>query len=363
MRVLVIGAGVIGCAVAHELARRGADVTIVDRGAVGQGATQASAGMLVPYHEVHEPGAFLTLAARSLAMYDEFIERLASDAGEPVEYTRTGTLHVAAEDDELDALRRLHAALRAAGVESHLLHAAELRELEPHLAAGSIGGLLVPAHGFVAQEAMTDALARAAVLRGAMLLRRSVRRVRSSTTLVADTDQDPIEADRVVIAAGSWSGQVTVDGDRSLPVRPVRGQLLRLEWPHPPLARILWSPRCYLVPRRDGTLLVGATVEDVGFDARATVAGVRDLMDAACDLVPEAWRAGLQSVRVGLRPAAPDDLPVIGGSHGADGVIYATAHYRNGVLLTPITAALVADLVLENRADPILEAFSPGRFA
>ncbi|MGH9311685.1 MAG: FAD-dependent oxidoreductase, partial [Vicinamibacterales bacterium] len=143
----------------------------------------------------------------------------------------------------------------------------------------------------------------------------------------------------------------------------VRGQLLRLAWPRAPLARIVWGPRCYLVPRRDGTLLVGATVEEVGFDERATVAGVRDLMDAACEILPDAWRAGFKEARVGLRPATPDGLPVIGRSPGLDGVLYATGHYRNGVLLAPITAALVADLVLEGRTDPILDAFSPGRFA
>lgn len=364
MRVVVIGAGVIGSAVAYELARRGAAVTVVDPRPIGGGATQASAGMLVPYHEAPERGPFLELAERSLALYDEFIDRLAEDSGGRVEYARTGTLEVALDDTAADELKARGAALGGAGIACGWVDARQARTLEPRLAADVTAGLMIGAHGFVAQEAMTDALARAAVRNGAACLRRGVRRVsRADRALAVDTDEGTIDADRVVVAAGSWSGQLRIDGDGALPIRPVRGQLLRLDWPHPPLARIVWGPRCYLVPRSDRTLLVGATVEEVGFDERATVAGVRDLMDAACELIPDAWRAGFGAVRVGLRPATPDGLPIIGRSSSNPAVVYATGHYRNGVLLAPVTARLVADLVLDGRQDPILEAFSPARFA
>jgi glycine oxidase len=365
VRVLVAGAGVIGCAIAYELARRGAVVTIVDPRPVGAGATQASAGMLVPYHEA-ESGPFRTLAERSLALYDGFIARVAEDAPDvQVEYARTGTLEVALDEVSAAALARQAADHAAAGIECRRLDAAEAREMEPHLAADVTAGLFIPAHGFVAPDVLTAALARAAAAHGASSAARTVRAIRRRTdgTLTIETDAGGLEADRVVIAAGSWSGQVRVDGDRPPPVRPVRGQLLRVEWPHAPLARIIWGPRCYLVPRRDRTLLVGATVEDVGFDERPTVAGVRDLMDAACELVPDAWRAGFRDARAGLRPAAPDNLPVLGPSPALDGVVYATGHYRNGVLLAPITAALVADLVLDGRRDPILDSFDPRRFS
>ena len=145
-------------------------------------------------------------------------------------------------------------------------------------------------------------------------------------------------------------------------MRPVRGQLLHLMWNGPPLKRATWSRRCYLVPWQDGSLLVGATVEDVGFDERATVAGVRDLLDAACDLIPQTWTAGFRAARVGLRPGTPDDMPIIGASPTVPGLMYATGHYRNGVLLAPLTAQLVADAMLDNRIDPMLEAVSPSRF-
>ena len=146
-----------------------------------------------------------------------------------------------------------------------------------------------------------------------------------------------------------------------LPVKPVRGQLLQLAWDGPPLHRIVWGPRCYLVPVSAGSILVGATVEDAGFDERTTVAGVRDLLDGACDLVPHLWQAAFAGARVGLRPATADEMPIIGRSAKMPGLVYATGHYRNGILLAPFTARAVADLVLDNREDPLLAATTPQR--
>jgi glycine oxidase len=167
----------------------------------------------------------------------------------------------------------------------------------------------------------------------------------------------------VVLAAGSWSGEIAIEGvSATVPVRPVRGQLLHLGWSGTPLRRVTWSGRCYLVPWEDGTLLVGATVEEAGFDERATVEGVRGLLDAVCAIVPRASTAGFTSARVGLRPATRDDLPVIGASAVVPRLMYATGHYRNGVLLAPLTAQLVADAMLDNRIDPLLAPVSPARF-
>ncbi|MGH9330145.1 MAG: NAD(P)/FAD-dependent oxidoreductase, partial [Vicinamibacterales bacterium] len=196
MRVLVAGAGVIGCAIGHELAQRGAAVTLVDPRPIGGGATQASAGMLVPYHEAEQAGPpFRALAERSLALYDTFIERLAEDTTDRtdgravVEYVRTGTLHVALDEATAAELDRQASAHEASGVECRRLDPAEARAREPQLTADVTGALLVPAHGFVAQEVMTGALARATVARGAEVLRRSVRAVRRArTVLTADTD-------------------------------------------------------------------------------------------------------------------------------------------------------------------------------
>jgi glycine/D-amino acid oxidase-like deaminating enzyme len=172
-----------------------------------------------------------------------------------------------------------------------------------------------------------------------------------------------LSADQVVVAAGSWAGQVGVEGvgDR-VPVKPIRGQLLQVGWSGRPLRRVIWGERCYLVPWSDGSVLVGATVEDAGFDERTTVAGIHDLIEAACDLVPQIWTASVMAARAGLRPGTPDGLPIIGRSTVQPRLVYATGHYRNGVLLSPLTAQLVSDLLLEQVSDPMLQFTDPARF-
>jgi len=181
--------------------------------------------------------------------------------------------------------------------------------------------------------------------------------------MTVDTDRGPLTANAVVLAAGSWSTQIDIEGVAArIPVRPVRGQLLRLGWVGPPLRRVTWGDRCYLVPWDDGTVLVGATVEEAGFDERATVAGVRELLDAACELVPNAVTAGFLGARVGFRPASPDDLPIIGPSRLMPGLMYASGHFRSGILLAPLTARLVADAILDDAVDPAMRTMSPDRF-
>jgi len=363
--IIVVGAGVVGCAVANELARRGASVEIVDDRPVAMGATQASAGVLAPYIEARENSPLLELTVRSLALFDDFVARASADSGVSVLYRRNGTVDVAVTEAEMIALRSKAAVLARLGVPALLLDASTVRSEEPQLGDGVLGGLLIETHGFVAAADLTRALAAAARRAGAQLIEANrVRRiVRRDGDTVVETDRGSLTGSAVVVAAGSWSGGVAIEGVTArVPVRPVRGQRLALAWSGTPLRRVTWSGRCYLVPWDDGTLLVGATVEEAGFDERATVAGVRDLLDAASDIVPHAWTAGFKGARVGLRPATPDDLPVIGASRAAPHVMYATGHYRNGVLLAPLTAQLVADAMLEGRIDPLLRIVSPARF-
>lgn len=363
--IVVIGAGIVGCAVAYELARRGASVQIVDDRPAGMGATQASAGVLAPYIEAPEAGPLLELTVRSLDLFDKFITRVTSVSGVPVMYRRTGTLDVAMHDDMMRRFATTADALAARGVSAELLDAQRVRAEEPHLTGDVRGGLLIASHGFVAAADLTRALATAARRHGAQLIERGrVRRIsRSGGDLIVDTDRGPLTGNGVVLAAGSWSGQIEIDGTAGrVPVRPVRGQLLHLGWTGPRIRRVTWSERCYLVPWDDGTLLVGATVEEAGFDERTTAAGVRDLIEAACELVPDAWTASVVSAKAGLRPASADQLPVIGASSRLPNLMYATGHYRNGVLLSPLTAQLVADAMLEDRIDPLMAATSPQRF-
>ena len=214
-------------------------------------------------------------------------------------------------------------------------------------------------------SSLTEALVWAALRHGAELeTGRHVQAIRHQPNALEVTADDGATwtARHVVIASGSWSGQLEPLDPAARSVRPVRGQLLRLAWKGHPLSHVIWGKDCYVVPWRDGTVLVGATVEEVGFDERTTAAGVRDLLDAVCELLPEAWGATFLEARAGLRPATPDSLPIIGPSSRLDGVVYATGHFRNGVLLAPLTSTIVADLILDGRRDPALTLTTPDRF-
>ncbi len=361
----MVGAGVIGCAVAYELARRGVSVEVIDDRPVGMGATQAAAGMLAPYLESREDHPLLTLTTRSLALYDSFVARAAADSGAVVRYEREGSIEVAVSEEQRQSLVRSAQVLGAHGIEAGLLDADAVRAREPELSGTVLGGLVIPLHGYVSASDLSRALAAAARHHGARILEQGrVQSVEhSGNDLVVRTERGTLTGDAVVLAAGSWSGQIEISGAKSrIPVRPVRGQLLQLAWAGPVPAHVIWSERCYVVPWRDGTVLIGATVEDVGFDERSTVAGVRNLVDAACEILPRAWMASIGAVRVGLRPGTPDQLPIIGRSTILPDLIYATGHFRNGILLAPLTAALVADVLLEDKSDPVLGITSPGRF-
>jgi glycine oxidase len=360
-----VGAGIIGCAIGYELAWRGASVDIVDDRPAGMGATQASAGVLAPYIEARPGSPLLDLTVRSLAVFDQFVERVCSSSGMSVPYRRSGSLEVVTNPEGIARLSSQASMLSSCGVAAELLDEHGVREAEPGLAASVTGGLLVPSHGFVAALSLTEALSAGAREHGARFVRngRALRIGRAGRDLVVETTHIRVAGRAVVLAAGSWSGGVDIEGvSDSVPVKPIRGQLVQLSWSGQVMRRVLWGEHCYLVPWDDRTLLVGATVEDVGFDERTTAAGVRDLLDAACEVMPHARAAGFTAARSGLRPATPDEIPVIGPSSVVPNLIYATGHYRNGILLAPLTAQLVADALVENRTDPILSTTRPQRF-
>ena len=359
MNVTVVGGGIIGCAVGRELASRGARVRIIDMRGTGRGATQASAGILAPYIEGHID-ALLRLGVNSLALYDAFIARVSEDAQQTIEYARSGSLHVARNDAAAMELAMAARNLAHGGVAHELMPGHDARKLEPGLSPRIMSALLLPMHGYVRATELTTALAAAAERHGAEIITASVEEIcANGETPAVSTSAGRFESDVVVLAAGSWSGRVA---PLAPPVRPVRGQLLYLHFAQRPLSRVVWGTDCYMVPWRDGTMLVGATVEEVGFDETATASGVSRLLEASGDLLASVPEARFESVRVGLRPGTPDELPLIGPSSTMRGVHYATGHYRNGVLLTPLTARLVADLIIDGKRDPDLELVRPDRF-
>lgn len=359
MNVTIVGAGVAGCAIAWELASRGASVQVVDPRGIGRGATYASAGILAPRIEGRD-APLLRLALCSLGLFDGFVTRLRTDAGVPIEYERSGTLQVAFGSAEAEELTALAGTLAASHIPHSWLDGRQALRVEPGLASGVAGALFVPEHGYIAVPSLIDALVRAAERRGVRFVQARVDGIRGGAPPHVDASVPIASSDVVVLAAGSWSSDLA-GVIRPAPVRPIRGQLLHLRMASRGASRVLWGKACYIVPWHDGTVLVGATVEDVGFDENATVAGVQQLTSAAVDLVPALASATFAGVRVGLRPMTADELPIIGASSAIEGLVYATGHYRNGILLAPLTALLVSDLVMNGRARTELSLTRPDR--
>jgi glycine oxidase len=321
MRVAVVGAGVIGCAVAERLQRGGHQVTIYERDRVGAHASGAAAGLLAPYSE-----AELDAGAQSLRLFPELTDRLLSETGIDVQFHDMDSLTPAFDPEE-------EAILKRAG--GRWLDAFELRSLEPGLHPDCRGAAQFP-ESQVTPSLFTQALAQAAVQRGAEL--------RQGTPVTSPADLD--RADLVVLAAGPWSGDLAAAFGVEVPVWPSRGQLVRLR-PAPgrpePLTRMLTHHGRYLVPKPDGAIVAGSTEEEVGFDARPTADGVRGLLEFARRLVPALGDATVEEVWAALRPATADGEPII--ERRGERLVVATGHNRNGILLAPITAERVAELV------------------
>jgi glycine oxidase len=356
--VTIIGGGVIGYAIAHELGTRGIRAVIIDSRRPGQGATRASAGILAPYIEGRQE-AVLRLGLCSLSLYDGFMSRVSADAGRQIEWRRSGTIEAACTASEQAALEVAAAHLGDAGVAHRLLTRAEVADLEPALDPGIRSALLIDQHGYVRVGDLMDALVAAVRDMGGTQHHQTVTGLASNGSVRIETEAGVSESDAVIIAAGAWSGSIGVP---SPPVYPIRGQVVELRSVAPPPSRVVWGSGCYIVPWNDGRLLVGATSEDAGFDESIVPEATTRLVDAACNLIPAARAASIGDVRVGLRPATSDELPIIGPSATLPGVFFATGHYRHGVLMAPVTAKLVADLVTGRPADPLLDLVRPSRF-
>lgn len=360
--VLVIGAGVVGCTITFELATAGHRVRVLDGRPPGGGASFASAGVLAPFVEGHHSRPLRDLGRRSLVHYSAFVQRVSAAAGTPVAFRPIGTAEVATNEADVARLAGSKATADAEGVAAEWLDGAAARRAEPALGAHVAGALHIPLHAAVDVPALTSAAATAAQRLGADFVRTDV------VTLAADGDAVVVQtthglerARKVVLAAGAWAGRLTPPGATPVPVRPVRGQLLHLGLPAGALRHILWGSDVYVVPWQSGTVFVGATSEDVGFEERTTASGVAGLLARATALVPGVAEATFLEARQGLRPGSPDDLPFVGPSAALPGLIYACGHYRNGALLAPLTAALVVSLVAGDDTDPALSALAPAR--
>jgi glycine oxidase len=360
--VLVIGAGVVGCTMAFELAAAGRRVSVCDPRPPGGGASLASAGVLAPYVEGHESRPLRELGRRSLSLYPAFVDRVSAASGLPVAFRAIGTAEVATSDADVVRLARSKATADAEGITAEWLEGAAARTAEPALGAHASGVLHIPMHAAVDVPALTAAAAAAARALGAEFVQTAVTGVSADGDGIAVATADGVRhAPQAVLATGAWSAALAPAGAAPAPVRPIRGQLLHLVGAPDTLRHIVWGPDIYLVPWADGAVFVGATSEDVGFDERTTAAGVASLLERATALVPALAGATFVAARQGLRPGSPDDLPYVGPSAVVPGLVYACGHYRNGALLAPLTAALVAGLLAADRSDPALPVLAPSR--
>jgi glycine oxidase len=368
--VIVVGAGVIGAAVAWRCAQRGLSVTVVDP-VPERGAWHTAAGMLAPITELHYAETpLLRLNLHALAGYPAFCAELTELTGLPTGFRECGTVSVAWDGADLAALRDLHAFGNTLGIDATLLTGRELREVEPALAAGLPGGLLACGDHQVDPRLLRAAVVAAATQRGVHTRAAQARLDTDGdrTVGVRLSDGTALSAGTVVLAAGAWSGQIDgVAAAFAPPVRPVKGQTLRLRLPgEPRLSHVVRGTvkgtPVYLVPRADGQLIVGASSEETGFDMSARAGAVYELLRDAQSLLPELAEAVLEEVCTGLRPGSPDNAPIIGSS-GLSGLVHATGHFRNGILLTAVTADGVAELITTGELPEALRPFAPARFA
>ncbi|HEV3088555.1 MAG TPA: glycine oxidase ThiO [Candidatus Elarobacter sp.] len=360
--VLVVGAGLIGLGVAYELAKRGVEVTVYDRAEPARAASWAGAGMLAPFSEEMPDPAMLALCRASLEAYPAFVDELRERTGVDARFRREGTLHVALDEARLAELA-LHAqTFRHNGGDVAMLSRGDVLAREAMLAKDLAGALFVANEAQVDNRRLGRALFAACESLGVrfertdgIALECDARRVRGLRTEHGFT-----AAGTVINAAGAWAGELPgVPENARLRVRPVAGEMLALAVPQQAVRALVWLGHRYFVPRGDGRLLVGATVEERGFDARVTAAGLHDLLDAALAVAPALASFAVVETWAGLRPGSHDGRPYLGAT-ALDGYVVASGHYRNGILLAPLTARLIAELVAEGSAGA-LAPFAPGR--
>jgi len=362
--VVVVGGGAIGCAIARELAARGLSVTLLERGEPGGEASWAAAGLLSPQSDACEPGPFFDLCLESRTLYAAWSRALEDETGLGVGYRVTGILRCAYSEAERESLLARSLWQRKAGLTADDRTARELSVSMPGLLSREVaGGVFFPEDGVVDSRRLTGALAASAARRGVRVLPGTEARrclVERGVCRGVATATEVFPAAAVVDATGAWAA-FDPAWRAAAPVTPVRGQIVALR-PETPLPLVVEAEDVYLVPREDGQVLAGATSEREGFRKAVTADGVLSLTQAAIRLVPALSAARFETAWSGLRPAAPDGWPILGEAPGLAGLVFAAGHYRNGILLAPLTARLVGDLVTRT-GHRDLSAFSPDRFA
>jgi glycine oxidase len=365
---VVIGGGVIGLSVARALAVRGVErILLIERARLGAEASNAAAGMLAPQAEANHADAFFELACASRASYPAFADALREETGTDIELERTGTLYLAFTEHDEEEINHRYDWQRRAGLLVERLSAGEARRLEPCISPRVRAALSFPLDVQVENRRLLAALATSVEKYGVGLLMETHVKsllVERGRVEGVETSGGKVSAPVVVVACGAWTSFITSQDKRAPPVsiEPVRGQMLCFEMNSRLARHIIYSPRGYLVPRLDGRLLAGSTTERAGFNKRVTIGGINAITTNALEIAPEVENLPLVDSWAGLRPRAEDELPVLGERTDVRGLFYATGHYRNGILLAPLTGELIAEQITTGIAPPPLQAFSPDRF-
>ena len=366
--VAVIGGGVIGSSIAFELAAEKLRVVVLDRGKPGSEASWAAAGMLSPGPDSPRDIPLVPLGRESLRLYPRFVAAIEETSGKKINYERKGTLEIFLAPHGQRERNEDVAEYRQLGLAADPVSLEDVRQMEPSIGTDARAALRLPDEGTVDPRLLMDALLAAAGRRGA-----EIRSYCAATGLLYEAgrcvgvvaDGERISARHVVLAAGCFSAEVLRDADNLtslVPTRPVRGQMLALRPDGFALHHVLRFEKCYLVPRQDGRVIAGSTSEEGGFEKRVTPAGMRKVLSGALEMCPGLAGAEILETWSGLRPGTPDDLPILGPS-GMEGLLIATGHYRNGILLAPVTAKLVREWIVTGRTSFDAAPFSPSRFA
>lgn len=365
--VLIIGGGVIGLSIGRELHKQGVGrITIVERGEIGKEASYAAAGMLGPQAEANAGGPFFDLCVQSRDLYPAFAAELLEETGVDIELDRNGTLYLAFTDDDASEMLKRYEWQTRTGLEVEHLSADEARRAEPFVSTTVRTGLFFPNDWQVENRKLLIALQKYAELNG-IEIRESIE----INSLISEagkitgaaSETESFFAGKTILATGAWTSFIKLD-DLGMPinVKPIRGQMISFQSAERQFQRVIYSPRGYIVPRVDGRILAGSTSEDVGFDKSVTGAAVQHLREMALEIAPCLVNLEIVDKWAGLRPMASDCLPVLGEILGYRDLFVATAHYRNGILLAPLTGKLMASRIAENKESEHLRAFSPERF-
>lgn len=360
--VVIAGGGVIGCSIAYSLCIAGVEVMVVDQGEIGAEASSAAAGLLAPLGSLAGAGPFADLLLASFALFPALVPELEEASGVSMEYERTGALRVVRNPKNVSNLRRRMKAWQPLGLQMRWLTGEEARQLEPTLATEVCAALYAPEESQVKAPQVVKAFARAAANRGAKLRSQTritgIVRQQDRVTAIETAQGETIACSKLVVASGAWSGLWSEWLHIELAVVPQRGQILALRQPAPPLRHIIFGEAAYFAPKQDGTVVVGATKEEVGFEKHLTAGGVAWLLSTASRLIPSLEQSAIEQMWAGLRPKTPDNLPILGKAPGWENVTLATGHGSVGIMLSAITGPSLAELLISGVAPELIRPFA-----